>query len=318
MSKFAIEVTGLRKKFGNQVVLNGIDIAVQAGTVYALLGPNGAGKTTLIHILSTLETPDEGSVHVAGYDVIAERNLVKRSISLTGQFAAVDEMLTGEENLRMICRLSGLTAAESRARTDELLKHFDLMSAAKKRVKTYSGGMCRRLDLAISLVTIRPVLFLDEPTTGLDTISRRALWEIILQLKEQGITIFLTTQYLEEADQLADTIAVIADGHVVATGTPEELKSRVGGEVIELYNEKEEMIRAISTTGSIQDIRQTLNDLALQVPHETRVSIRKPSMDDVFLALTTKGTKDIKKTNETKAMASKGSEKAKKLEGSLL
>jgi ABC-2 type transport system ATP-binding protein len=288
MSKFAIEVIGLRKKFGKQTVLDGIDFKVPTGTVYALLGPNGAGKTTLINILSTLSAPDEGSVRVAGYDVVTEKNRVKSSISLTGQFAAVDEGLTSEENLRMIGRLSGLTAAESRARSDELLRHFDLVAAAGKLVKTYSGGMRRRLDLAISLVVSRPVLFLDEPTTGLDTISRRALWEIILRLKKQGKTVFLTTQYLEEADQLADIISVINDGRVVATGTAKELKSRVGDEVIELRNGNDDLIRAVSTSGSILDIRQTLNELASKVPPDTRVSIRKPSMDDVFLALTTK------------------------------
>ncbi|WP_256757926.1 ATP-binding cassette domain-containing protein [Cohnella sp. WQ 127256] len=288
MSKLAIDVKGLRKKFGSHVVLNGIDISVPVGTVYALLGPNGAGKTTLIHILSTLVAPDEGSVKVAGYDVVSEKNKVKQSISLTGQFAAVDEMLTSEENLQMICRLSGLTIAESRTRTDELLKHFDLTAAAKKLVKTYSGGMRRRLDLAISLVVSRPVLFLDEPTTGLDTISRRALWEIILQLKAQGITIFLTTQYLEEADQLADRIAVINGGHVVASGTANDLKSKLGGEVIELHNSNEELIGTVSTTGTIHDIRLSLNELALKYPQETRVSIRKPSLDDVFLLLTSK------------------------------
>lgn len=288
MSKLAIEVTGLRKKFGDQIVLDGIDLTVPTGTVYALLGPNGAGKTTLIHILSTLMAPDEGSVRIAGYDIVADKNMVKRSISLTGQFAAVDDVLTGEENLRMICRLSGLTVAESRLRTEELLQHFDLASAAKKRVKTYSGGMRRRLDIAISLATSRPVLFLDEPTTGLDTISRRSLWEIIEQLKKQGITIFLTTQYLEEADQLADIITVIDGGHVVATGTAKELKSRVGDEVIELRNGNDDLIRTVSTTGSVLDIRQTLNELASKVPQDLRVSIRKPSMDDVFLALTTK------------------------------
>jgi ABC-2 type transport system ATP-binding protein len=293
MNKFAIEVNGLRKKFGSHVVLDGIDIAVPAGTVHALLGPNGAGKTTLIHILSTLVAADEGTVRVAGYDVAADKLKVKRSISLTGQFAAVDDALTAEENLRMICRLSGLTALESRVRTHELLQRFDLAGAADKRVKTYSGGMRRRLDLAISLVISRPVLFLDEPTTGLDTISRRALWEIILQLKELGITVFLTTQYLEEADQLADTIAVIADGRVVATGTPEELKARVGGEVIELYNEDDQVIEAFPTTGSIQHIRQTLNELIVKVPQETKVRIRKPSMDDVFLALTTKRLEEV-------------------------
>jgi ABC-2 type transport system ATP-binding protein len=293
MSKFAIEVKGLRKTFGKHTVLDGIDFAVPAGTVYAMLGPNGAGKTTLIHILSTLIAPDEGSVRVAGYDVVTEKNDVKRSISLTGQFAAVDEVLTASENLRMICRLCGLTAAQSQARTEALLEHFDLTAVANKRVKTYSGGMRRRLDLAISLATTRPVLFLDEPTTGLDTISRRALWDTILQLKEQGITVFLTTQYLEEADQLADLIAVIADGHIVATGTAEELKSRLGGEVIELRNAQDELIQTIPTSGSLLDVRQTLNELAYKVSQETRVSIRKPSMDDVFLALTTKKLEEV-------------------------
>ncbi|UVI28403.1 ATP-binding cassette domain-containing protein [Paenibacillus spongiae] len=288
MSRWAIEIKGLRKKFGNQVVLDGIDLQVPAGTIYALLGPNAAGKTTLIHILTTLVAADEGSVKVAGYDVAADQLDVKRSISLTGQFAAVDEMLTGEENLRMLCRLSGLTALESRVRTLDLLDHFDLTSAANKRVKTYSGGMRRRLDLAISLVIDRPVLFLDEPTTGLDTSSRRALWDIILKLKERGITVFLTTQYLEEADQLADMIAVIAGGRVQATGTAEELKSRIGGEVIELRDENEEIIRVVPTSGSIRDIRQTLNELISSLPGHTRMSIRKPSMDDVFLALTSR------------------------------
>ncbi|GIP32815.1 ATP-binding cassette domain-containing protein [Paenibacillus sp. J2TS4] len=288
MSKLAIEVAGLQKRFGDQVVLDGIDLAVPSGTVFALLGPNGAGKTTLIHILSTLVALDEGSVRVAGHDVVTERNEVRRSISLTGQFAAVDEMLTAEENLCMIGRLSGLTAAQSRTRAAELLKHFDLLAAAGKRVKTYSGGMRRRLDLAISLVVSRPVMFLDEPTTGLDTISRRALWDIILQLAEQGITIFLTTQYLEEADQLADTIAVIADGRVIATGTSGELKSRVGGNVLELRNAKDDIIRSIPTSGNIHDISQSLHELGHTVPQGTQVNIRKPSMDDVFLALTTK------------------------------
>lgn len=288
MSKYAIEVNGLRKSYGKQVVLNGIDLAVPAGTIYALLGPNGAGKTTLIHILTTLTSGDEGIAKVAGYDVAQNKKEVKQSISLTGQFAAVDEVLTGEENLMMIGRLSGLTAAGARVRTAESLDHFDLISAAKKRVKTYSGGMRRRLDLAISLVIDRPVLFLDEPTTGLDTTSRRALWDIILELKQRGITIFLTTQYLEEADQLADTISVLADGRIIATGTAEELKARIGGEVIELRDEKDQLIRSITTDGSMHHIRQTLNELTASVGPETRVSIRKPSMDDVFLALTAK------------------------------
>ncbi|MFD1773710.1 ATP-binding cassette domain-containing protein [Paenibacillus rhizophilus] len=290
MKSLAIEIQNLRKTFGDHVVLDGINLSVQPGTVFALLGPNGAGKTTLIHILSTLVAPDEGTARVAGFDVAAERNKVKRSITLTGQFAAVDDVLTGEENLRMICRLSGLSAADSRVRTAELLKHFELTEAARKRVKTYSGGMRRRLDLAISLAVSRPVMFLDEPTTGLDTRSRRALWDIILQLKEQGITIFLTTQYLEEADQLADTIAVISGGRIVATGSAGELKSRVGGEVIELRNTDDEIIRKIPTDGTILDISRTLHELASTLPGETRVSINRPNMNDVFLAMTAGGT----------------------------
>ncbi|WP_442601443.1 ATP-binding cassette domain-containing protein [Paenibacillus sp. KN14-4R] len=296
MSGFAIEVVGLKKKFGKQVVLDGVDLKVPTGYVYALLGPNGAGKTTLINILSTLVTADEGNVRVAGYDVRSEANEVKRSISLTGQFAAVDEILTAEENLNMIGRLCGLTSEQSAMRTADLLEHFNLVDAAKKQVKTYSGGMRRRLDLAISLVVNRPVLFLDEPTTGLDTTSRRALWEVILELKKQGITIFLTTQYLEEADQLADRIAVITGGRIVATGTAEELKSQVGGEVIELRNAKDDVIRTIPTTGSIQDIRFTLNELASKVPQDTKISLRKPSMDDVFLALTTNKTNNLEES----------------------
>jgi ABC-2 type transport system ATP-binding protein len=288
MPTFAIEVNGLRKKFGDQVVLDGIDLAVMPGTIFALLGPNGAGKTTLINILSTLVNPDEGSARVAGYDVVRDKNEVKMSISLTGQFAAVDEVLTGEENLLMMCKLSGLTTAESRNRTAEMLNRFDLTSAANKRVKAYSGGMRRRLDLAISLVISRPVLFLDEPTTGLDTISRRALWDNIIQLKQQGITIFLTTQYLEEADQLADSIAVIDQGRVVAAGTAVQLKSRLGGEVLELRNGNDELLLVVPTSGSIHDVMQKLNELAHSLPLDTRVSIRKPSMDDVFLALTNK------------------------------
>lgn len=282
----SIEVRELRKSFGKQTVLDGIHLDVAKGTIFALLGPNGAGKTTLIHILSTLIEPDDGTARIEGYDVIAERKAVRRSISLTGQFAAVDEVLTGKENIVMMCRLSGLTAQQSRERTAELLKQFELADAAGKRVKTYSGGMRRRLDLAVSLVVNRPVLFLDEPTTGLDTVSRRSLWDLILRLKRRGMTIFLTTQYLEEADQLADEIAVLSGGQIVATGTPEQLKARVGGEVIELRNRQDEIIRTIPTSGSVQDIRHALNELASSYPADTRAVIRKPSMDDVFLALT--------------------------------
>ncbi|AZN39760.1 ATP-binding cassette domain-containing protein [Paenibacillus albus] len=287
MNLNAIEIQGLRKSYGQQTVLNGIDLIVQKGTIHALLGPNGAGKTTLIHILTTLTDADAGSAKVAGYDVATEQSGIKRSISLTGQFAAVDEMLTSRENLNMIGRLSGLTAAQTKARTAELLELFDLSAAADKRVKTYSGGMRRKLDLAISLVVPRPILFLDEPTTGLDTTSRRALWDIIVNLKTRGITVFLTTQYLEEADQLADRISVISGGNVVATGTAEQLKARVGGEVIELIDEEEQVVMSIPTSGSLHDVRQTLNGLGDRIAPGTRVTIRKPSMDDVFVTLTT-------------------------------
>ncbi|MDG0807978.1 ATP-binding cassette domain-containing protein [Cohnella rhizosphaerae] len=283
---FMIEVKDLRKSFGDQQVLRGVDIAVPQGQIYALLGPNGAGKTTLINILTTLVAADGGSARIAGYDVAAESGKVKQSISLTGQFAAVDEMLSAEENLQMMCRLSGMRSAEAKRRTAELLGQFDLIAAAGKRVKTYSGGMRRRVDLAISLVASRPVLFLDEPTTGLDTVSRRALWDIIERLKASGMTIFLTTQYLEEADQLADRIGVINGGRLVAEGTAAELKARIGGEVIELTNEREQWSRTISTTGSAQDIGRILNGLAASLPPDTQVTIRRPSMDDVFIALT--------------------------------
>ncbi|SEO52506.1 ATP-binding cassette domain-containing protein [Paenibacillus sp. OV219] len=287
MNLNAIEIHGLRKSYGQQTVLNGIDLIVPTGTIYALLGPNGAGKTTLIHILTTLTNADAGTAKVAGHDVATDQSGVKRSISLTGQFAAVDEMLTSRENLNMIGRLSGLTSANTKVRTAELLELFDLTAAADKRVKTYSGGMRRKLDLAISLVVERPVLFLDEPTTGLDTTSRRSLWDIIVKLKSRGITVFLTTQYLEEADQLADKISVISGGNVVATGTSEQLKSRIGGEVIELIGEDEQVVMSIPTSGSLHDVRQTLNGLGDRIAPGTRVTIRKPSMDDVFVALTT-------------------------------
>ncbi|MBD2870352.1 ATP-binding cassette domain-containing protein [Paenibacillus arenilitoris] len=293
MNACAIEVTGLRKSFGKRTVLNGLSLSVAKGTIFALLGPNGAGKTTLIHILSTLSDPDDGAARIEGYDVVSSRTAVRRSISLTGQFAAVDEVLTGRENLTMMCRLCGLSRGEARMRTAELLKRFALEEAADRRVKAYSGGMRRRLDLAVSLVVSRPVLFLDEPTTGLDTVSRRALWDTILGLKEQGITIFLTTQYLEEADQLADEIAVLSGGRIVATGTAETLKAQVGGEVVELRNRQDEVIRTIPTSGSVHDIRQTLNEIASSCPPDTRMVIRKPSMDDVFLALTTVEQKEV-------------------------
>ncbi|MBE9917534.1 ATP-binding cassette domain-containing protein [Paenibacillus donghaensis] len=286
MSSLAIEISGLHKGFGGQAVLNGIDLKVPEGKIVALLGPNGAGKTTLINILSTLVAPDGGSVKVAGYDVVRDKEKVKQSISLTGQFAAVDEALSSEENLRMMGRLCGLSRSAARLRTNELLEHFGLAEVARRRVKTFSGGMRRRLDLALSLVVRRPILFLDEPTTGLDTRSRRALWDIILDLSANGVTVLLTTQYLEEADQLADSIAVISGGRIVAHGTPAEMKSRVGGEVVELRNAHDDIIREIPTGGSIADVKDILDGLVHTAEEGMRISIRRPSLDDVFLAFT--------------------------------
>ncbi|WP_339816466.1 ATP-binding cassette domain-containing protein [Paenibacillus sp. FSL R7-0216] len=288
----AIEISGLYKSFSSQTVLNGVDLVVPKGTVYALLGPNGAGKTTLIRILSTLTTPDAGTVRVAGYEVTAQTNEVKRSISLTGQFTAVDEVLSGEENLVMMGRLSGLTSKAARLRAAELLEQFDLTDAARKRVKTYSGGMRRRLDLAISLIVNRPVLFLDEPTTGLDTLSRRVLWGSITELARQGHTIFLTTQYLEEAEQLADTIAVLKDGRIVATGTAEQLKAQVRSDRVELRDSDDQLLSRVPTDGTIRDLLGILNDLQTQVPSDVRVSIQRPTMDEVFISLTS-GDKEV-------------------------
>src|SRR3954470_6154746 len=225
----AIEAIALRKAYGGVHVLDGVDLRVEAGSVFAMLGPNGAGKTTTVRILSTLVAPDAGGARVAGFDVVAQRRQVRRAISLTGQYAAVDELQTGAENLRMMGRLSGLSRAAARGRAAELLERFDLTGAGRRRVATYSGGMRRRLDLAASLVARPAVLFLDEPTTGLDPRSRQALWEVIEELVADGVTVFLTTQYLEEADRLAGRIAVLDRGRVVAEGTAAELKRRVAG-----------------------------------------------------------------------------------------
>jgi ABC-2 type transport system ATP-binding protein len=243
-----ISVTGITKTFGKHTVLAGVDLDVGAGEIVGLLGPNGAGKTTLVNILTTLVAPDSGTATVAGFDVVTHPADVRRRISLTGQAAAVDGLLTGDENLRMMARLSGLTPVASRARATELLDRFDLSEAARKLVSTYSGGMRRRLDLALSLVVTPPVVFLDEPTTGLDTRSRRELWDAIRALAADGAAVLLTTQYLEEADQLCDRVALLDGGRIVAVGTATELKTRVGDEL----------------------------------------SLPEPTLDDVFLALTTR------------------------------
>ncbi|MFF2052465.1 ATP-binding cassette domain-containing protein [Leifsonia sp. NPDC058194] len=288
MTTTAIDVEGLRKSFGAQTVLDGIDLRVEAGTVFALLGPNGAGKTTLISILSTLVDPDDGTATICGHDVVADREGVKTAISLTGQSAAVDGVLTGEENLRMMARLSGYSSAGARRRASELLESFDLTGSARKRVATYSGGMRRRLDLALSLVATPPVIFLDEPTTGLDTRSRQALWDIIEGLARGGTTILLTTQYLEEADHLADRVAVLDHGTIVAEGTAAELKALVGGEVVELRGPGDEVLRELPTDGTVDGLRAAIDELdalALAIPGVS-IGIRKPSLDDAFLALT--------------------------------
>ncbi|MDR6904535.1 daunorubicin resistance ABC transporter ATP-binding subunit [Agromyces sp. 3263] len=285
----AIDARALRKRFGRTEVLAGLDLTVPAGSVFALLGPNGAGKTTTINILTTLVTPDSGTAAVAGHDVVADAQEVKRRISLTGQSAAVDGVLTATENLVMMGRLSGLSRGQSRVRAGELLDRFDLADAAARRVGTYSGGMRRRLDLALSLVVAPAVLFLDEPTTGLDTRSRQEVWSVIRSLAGAGTTVFLTTQYLEEADRLADRIAVLDRGRIVAEGTPEELKARIGGDVVELRDADGTLLLELPTDGSVHGLRAALDELdrsPAAAADGVSVSIRRPSLDDVFLDLT--------------------------------
>src|SRR4030081_1126857 len=230
----AVHVEGVVKRFGRTNALAGVDLDVADGTVFGLLGPNGAGKTTLVRVLATLLTPDAGRAEVFGLDVVHEATAVRRLLGLTGQFAAVDEILTGRENLQMFGRLFDLSPEEARRRTAELLERFDLADAADRPARTYSGGMRRRLDLASSLLTRPRILFLDEPTTGLDPRSRNEIWAIVRELVREGTTLLLTTQYLEEADQLAEQIAVIDHGRVIAQGTGSELKDRVGGQILEV------------------------------------------------------------------------------------
>jgi ABC-2 type transport system ATP-binding protein len=281
----AIDVRGVTKSFGGIPVLRDLDLSVQQGTVFALLGPNGAGKTTLINILSTLIAPDAGTVVVDGYDVVTEAHAVRRSIRMTGQAAAIDPMLTGSENLRMMGRLSGLDAREVRERTREIVDQFGLGEVADRRASTYSGGIRRRLDLALSLVVPPRLLFLDEPTTGLDTRSRLGLWERIRSLVVHGTTVFLTTQYLEEADQLADRVAVLDRGRIIAEGTASELKSRIGTITVGLSDQEGCGIRELATDGTLSGIRRAVDELDDAFAEGT-VTIRRPSLDDVFLSLT--------------------------------
>lgn len=282
----AIEVRGLSKAFGKTRVVNDLDFTVSRGEVFALLGPNGAGKTTTINILTTLTAADAGTALVAGFDTRTEAREVQRRISLTGQSAAVDDALTATENVIMFSRLAGMTRIDSARRAAELISRFDLTEAATRSVRTFSGGMRRRLDLALSFVVTPEVLFLDEPTTGLDTRSRRDLWELIRTVAAAGTTVLLTTQYLEEADQLADRIAVLHEGRIAALGTPGELKARIGGDTVELHDTHGDLVREIATDGTVVDLRRALDRLD-EEGLDGIVSLRRPTLDDVFLAVTT-------------------------------
>ena len=304
--EIAIEASALRKCYGDHAVLDGVDLVVARGSVFALLGPNGAGKTTTVRILTTLVAPDGGRALVAGHDVVARRREVRRRISLTGQYAAVDELQTGRENLEMIARLLRFSSRQAKTRAGELLHRFDLVGAADRRVATYSGGMRRRLDLAASLLGQPEVLFLDEPTTGLDPRSRQATWQLVGELAASGITVFLTTQYLEEADSLADRIAVLDGGAIVAEGTAHELKHQVGGQRLELeltdatafdrvcnalgdraaHVDRDRLTVGVPTDGAAPDVRRLLDELDPQRTQVVRFALAQASLDDVFMALT--------------------------------
>ena len=305
-NELAIEATGLEKSYRALKVLEGVDLQAKRGSVFSLLGPNGAGKTTTVRILATLVRADAGQARVAGFDVAAQQHQVRRSISLTGQFAAVDGLQTGQENLRMMGRLSGLSGAQARRRAGELLEQFDLADAGRRRVATYSGGMLRRLDLAASLVGRPSVIFLDEPTNGLDPRSRTGMWQVISELAGSGVTVFLTTQYLEEADRLASHIAVIDGGHVVAEGTPAQLKRQAAGPRLDLTLADtrafssvaeglgERVVRSdpacltvgVATDGSAAHIRALLDEIDPWRAAVREFSVHSATLDDVFLALT--------------------------------
>jgi len=303
----AVETSGLHKSYGDVQALRGVDLRVETGSVFGLLGPNGAGKTTAVRILTTLLAPDAGSARVAGFDVVREARKVRQHIGLAGQYAAVDENLTGFENLEMVGRLYHLGGGQSRDRARELLASFDLSDAGDRLVRTYSGGMRRRLDLAAALVARPPVLFLDEPTTGLDIRSRIGLWDAIEALVSEGTTVLLTTQYLDEADRLADRIAVIDQGLVIAEGTSDELKAQVGGERLEIHLcDSERGEEAVVALASIANDQPFLEDGTVRVPVAERrgtiaaavrrldeagiaiddISVSTPTLDDVFLTLT--------------------------------
>ncbi|MFJ8084241.1 ATP-binding cassette domain-containing protein [Streptomyces sp. NPDC096205] len=305
----AIHAEGLVKTFGKVKALDGVDLDVPEGTVLGLLGPNGAGKTTTVRCLTTLLRPDSGRAIVAGLDVLKQPNEVRRSIGLSGQFAAVDELLTGRENLQMVGQLYQMKAKAAKARAEELLEQFHLTEAADRTAKTYSGGMRRRLDLAAALVVSPPVMFMDEPTTGLDPRNRQQLWEVIKQLVSGGTTLLLTTQYLEEADHLAHDIAVVDHGKVIARGTSDQLKARTGGERVEVVvHEREDIPTAaevltglgkgetsyeehtrkltVPVTGGAKLLAEIIRELDVRGIEIDDIGLRRPTLDDVFLSLT--------------------------------
>jgi ABC-2 type transport system ATP-binding protein len=306
----AVAAEGVVKRFGSTVALGGVDLSIEEGVIFALLGPNGAGKTTMVRVLATLLEPDAGSASIFGHDVGVEAQQVREMIALTGQFAAIDELLTGRENLRMFGRLFRLSREEASRRADQLLERFDLADAADRQARTYSGGMRRRLDLASSLLTRPRMLFLDEPTTGLDPRSRNQIWEVLRELVREGTTLLLTTQYLEEADQLANRIAVIDHGRVIAEGTGDELKDSIGGQMIEVRlasaDDRPRAIEALASLGcGDPQPSEAARELTLPAPEAgvamiaaaaralqeydipvSDLALRRPTLDDVFLTLT--------------------------------
>ncbi|MFD4140880.1 ATP-binding cassette domain-containing protein [Streptomyces sp. NPDC058572] len=304
MTNLAIAANGLHKSYGDKVVLDGVDLAVPEGTIFSLLGPNGAGKTTAVKILSTLISADDGVIHVGGHDLATAPQAVRAAIGVTGQFSAVDGLITGEENMLLMADLHHLSRSEGRRTAAELLERFDLTEAAKKPASTYSGGMKRRLDIAMTLVGTPRIIFLDEPTTGLDPRSRHNMWQIIRELVSDGVTVFLTTQYLEEADELADRIAVLNDGKIAAEGTAEDLKRLIpGGHVRlrfadpaayqsaalalrEVTRDDEALALQIPSGGSQRELRSLLDWLDAAGIEADELTVHTPDLDDVFFALT--------------------------------